>query len=248
MMLKEFFIDENITIPFKLFGKTHLFLLFFVLLFWSILFFMKKKIYQLKDKTKRRITVFFAIVLLINMLVLYVSSFYYHSFDYKTMLPLHLCYISNYFYIFVILFYKEKLYQYIYFLAFLGPIPAILFFDVPSVWESFNFYLYIISHHVLVIAGLFTFYMYPKKLSFKIIFRLVVILNILYIFMSIFNYFFQTNYFFSEAIPEFILELFPFLVHIPIVVILEFVEVVIIVILYFFFKREYSLLKSNIMI
>ena len=103
MMLKEFFIDENITIPFKLFGKTHLFLMFFVLLFWGILFFKKKKIYQLKDKTKRGITVFFAIILLINMLVLYVSSFYYHSFDYKTMLPLHLCYISNYFYIFVIL-------------------------------------------------------------------------------------------------------------------------------------------------
>ena len=41
MMLKEFFVDENITIPFKLFGKTHLFLLAFVLvglLIWICLF------------------------------------------------------------------------------------------------------------------------------------------------------------------------------------------------------------------
>lgn len=244
MMLKEFFIDENITIPFKLFGKTHLFLMFFVLLFWGILFFKKKKIYQLKDKTKRGITVFFAIILLINMLVLYVSSFYYHSFDYKTMLPLHLCYISNYFYIFVILFHKKRLYQYIYFLAFLGPIPAIVFFDVPSVWESFNFYLYVISHHLLVIAGLFTFYMYPMKIKLKSIGFLIIVLNILYFIMTIFNYYFQTNYFFSEAIPEFILELFPFLKFIPIFVVLEVVEIMIMLVLYLFFKREYSLLKA----
>ena len=203
MMLKEFFIDENITIPFKLFGKTHLFLMFFVLLFWGILFFKKKKIYQLKDKTKRGITVFF-----------------------------------------VILFHKKRLYQYIYFLAFLGPIPAIVFFDVPSVWESFNFYLYVISHHLLVIAGLFTFYMYPMKIKLKNIGFLIIVLNILYFIMTIFNYYFQTNYFFSEAIPEFILELFPFLKFIPIFVVLEVVEIMIMLVLYLFFKREYSLLKA----
>ena len=177
MMLKEFFVDENITIPFKLFGKTHWFLMIMVLAGLILIYVSRERINQLSLITKRRIVVGFSLLLLANMIILYVSSFYYHSFNYKTMLPLHLCYLSNYFYILAVILAKEKWYPYLYFLAFLGPIPAIIFFDVPSVWESFNFYLYFISHHLLVIMGLLTFYMYPRKIELKHVFKLVVALN-----------------------------------------------------------------------
>ena len=243
MKLKEFFVDENITIPFKLFGKTHLFLMAFVLAGLILIYSNRKKIYQLPKACKRKIVVVFAIILLVNMLTLYVSSFYYHSFDYKTMLPFHLCYLSNYFYIFAVLLNKEKGYSYIYFLSFLGPIPAIIFFDVPSCWESFNFYLYVISHHLLVIMGLFTFYLYPHKIEVKHLIWLVVVLNILFVLMKIFNDYFGTNYFFTNAIPSFIVELFPFLKYFPVVIILEGMEILIIWGLFLFFKRELSLLK-----
>ena len=243
MMLKEFFVDENITIPFKLFGKTHLFLITFVLAGLFFIYFNRKRIYGLSKNVKRKIVVMFAIILLANMLILYISSFCYQTFDYKTMLPLHLCYLSNYFYILVILFRIEKCYPYHYFLAFLGPVPAIIFFDVPSCWESFNFYLYIISHHLLVIMGLCTFYLYPKKINLKHIVKLFIFLNILYFLMKIFNIYFDTNYFFSEGIPPFIIELLPFLKYFPIVIILEVMEIVIMGGVYFFFKKQYGLLK-----
>ena len=208
-----------------------------------LIYVSRERINQLSLITKRRIVVGFSLLLLANMIILYVSSFYYHSFDYKTMLPLHLCYLSNYFYIFVILFKKKSLYPYLYFLAFLGPIPAIIFFDVPSCWESFNFYLYIISHHLLVIMGLFTFYLYPKKIEVKHVIRLVIVLNILYVFMKIFNFYFDTNYFFTKVIPPFIIKLLPFLQYFSVFVILEGVEILIMGVLYSFFKKQYSLLK-----
>ena len=244
MMLKEFFVDENITIPFKLFGKTHLFLMTLVLAGLILIYSNRKKIYQLPKACKRKIVVVFAIILLVNMLTLYISSFYYQTFDYKTMLPFHLCYLSNYFYIFAVLLNKEKGYSYIYFLSFLGPIPAIIFFDVPSCWESFNFYLYVISHHLLVFMGLFTFYLYPKRINWKHLVKLFIALNILYFLMKIFNIYFDTNYFFSEAIPPFIIDLLPFLKYFPVVIILGVMEIIIMGGLYLFFKKQYGLLKS----
>ncbi len=248
MNLKEFFVDKNITIPFKLFGFTHLFLMFVVILIALILTKNKLKLNNLSKSTKRTITLVIALILLLNMLTLYISSFIYHNFDFNTMLPLHLCYLSNYFYIYVILFNKEHLYKYTYFLGFLGPIPAIIFFDVPSIFESFNFYLYLISHHFFLLSTILTFYMYPKKIPKTTLLKLFLILNILYFLMIIFNHHFNTNYFFTTQIPPFIINIFPFLKTIPTIIILELLEVFIMYIIYKFWYKQESLLNTKNML
>lgn len=244
MTLKEFFIDEIITIPFKLFGKTHLFLLLLVIIGSSLIILNKSKINNLNPKAKHTITRVIAIVLLTNMATLYISSCIYHNFDYKDMLPFHLCYIANYTYIYSIFFNKNML-KYSYFLSLIGPIPAIIFFNVPSIWESFNFYLYVISHHVLVLGSLATFYMYPKTIKVKNIVTLSIFLHILYIVMSIFNYYFKTNYCFSGGIPPFIINLFPFLKYIPTTIILEITVILIITLLYIFYNKQARDLLNN---
>lgn len=243
MTIKEFFIDETITIPYKLFGKTHLFLLAFVIIGLAIIYFNRTKIYKISFKSKRRITKIIAIILLTNLLTLYIFQPLFHNFDFKDMLPLHLCYLSNIFYIYVILFNKENLYKYTYFLSFLGPIPAIIFFNVPSVWESFNFYLYVISHHILVLGGFLTFYMYPQKIDKKSPIKLAIILHIMYFIMMIFNNHFDTNYFFSESIPPIIIEIFPFLKYLPTTLILEVVAISLIYFLYKFFNNQSKKIK-----
>lgn len=252
MSVKEFFIDEEVTIPFQLFGKTHLFLIILIIISCLVIYHYRLKIIKLKPKTKRKITQMIALVLLLNMLILYISSFYYKNFNYKTMLPFHPCYIANYFYIFITFLKKDSLYTYAYFLSFIGPIPAIIFFDVPSTWEAFNFYLYIISHHFLLITTFLTFYMYPKKIKRINILKLVITLNIIYVFMNIFNYYFHTNYFFSNSIPLFILELIPFLKYLPTTIILEVTGIIIVYILYQFFNKQYhhlcSLLENRSML
>lgn len=237
--MREFFCDEIITIPYKLFGKTHIFLMLFLVISLIIIYINRKKITALKPKTKRTVTLSIAITLLLNMVVLYTSSFYYGIFDIQTMLPLHLCYISNYLYIFSVIFQKEKLYPYAYFLCFLGPLVAIILFDVPSVWESYNFYLYVISHHVFLIGGFLTYFMYPKEINKKHIINLFITLNILYILINIFNHIFNTNYFFTDGIPDFVLNLMPFLKYIPTVISLEVCELSILFILYYFYKKSY---------
>ena len=63
-----------------------------------LIYVSRERINQLSLITKRRIVVGFSLLLLANMIILYVSSFYYQTFDYKTMLPFHLCYLANYFY------------------------------------------------------------------------------------------------------------------------------------------------------
>ena len=97
-MLKEFFVDQNITIPFKLFGKTHCFLMLFVLVGLFIVYFNRKRINHFLERLKRKIVVIFALILLFNMITYFGS-----------------------------ILAKEKWYPYLYFLAFLGPIPAIIF-------------------------------------------------------------------------------------------------------------------------
>ena len=243
MNLEEFFVDKKITIPFKLFGKTHLFLMFTLIICLILIIKNKKAIYHLKPIIKRRITVILAIIYLLNMLILYLSSFIYHNFDFKTMLPLHLCYLSNYFYIYTILFKKYKWYKYLYFIAFLGPLPAIIFFDVPSVFESFNFYLYLISHHLFLIGGFLCFYFYPQKIYRKDVIKLFVTLNIIYIFMIIFNKVFSTNYFFSNSIPKFIIDLIPFLKYLNPTIILEIMEIIIIWLLSKFYNFQVKIMK-----
>ena len=238
MSLKEFFVDKYITYPFKLFGKTHIFLLVSLGLIIILIIKNKYKLYNLKNSTKIKLTKIFASILLLNMVILYVSSFYYHNFDYKSMLPIHLCYLSNYLYIFTVLFNKKKLFKYTYFLGFIGPIPAIIFFDVPSVFEAFNFYLYIISHHVFLIFTLITFYFYPKRLCKLDFLKLFLTLNVFYFLINIFNNIFNTNYFFTKNIPLFIINLLPFLKVIPDVLILEILVILILVVMNIFFNHE----------
>ena len=61
---------------------------------------------------------------------------------------------------------------------------------------------------------------------------------------KVLNICFDTNYFFSQAIPPFIIELLPFLKYFPVVIILEVMEIIIMGGLYLFFKKQDGLLKS----
>ena len=245
MSLKEFFIDEKIIFPFHHFGLFHFLLIFTLLIICIFLSIKALKINKLKETHKQKILKTLAIIFLLNMLILYISSFYYHNFNYQTMLPLHLCYLSNYYYIFTVLLNQKKLYTYIYYLAFLGPIPAIIFFDVPSIFESFNFYLYLISHHLLVIAGLICFYMYPQKIKLNQIIKLYLSLNVINIFIMIFNFYFHTNYFFSNSIPLFIIKALPFLKFFPTPYILQTLIIFLIIILTIFWHIIYRKLNKN---
>ena len=124
--MREFIVNEYPGTEFKMFGPHHLACILLVIIGLFLIYIFRNKISNLSMKTKRRILVIGALILLFNMLFYTFTNIYYGIFDYKIHLPFHLCFISNYMFIYGILFKDERILKYTFFLAFIGPIPAIL--------------------------------------------------------------------------------------------------------------------------
>jgi len=170
--------------------------------------------------------------MLLNMLVYNIAYLHYGVFDYKIHLPLHLCFISGYLFIFGIFTKNEKILKITFFLSFIGPLPAIIFPEMPSAWESFEFYEYFISHHFFMILSFFSYYALNLKITIKDVVITYILVNVLFLSLMPFNKLLNTNYMFSSGIPEFILELIPLLRYIHPIIILEILGTAILLILY----------------
>ena len=99
----------------------------------------------------------------------------------------------------------------IYFLAFIGPVPAIIWPKMVSSFDSFIFYQWIISHHVFLLGSFFLYYAYDFHIQKKDLWKVLIVANIVLLFATGFNMIFKTNYIFSSEIPAHVFELYPFL-------------------------------------
>lgn len=220
--MKEFFVNEKIGIPFHKFDLTHICL---SLLLIICLFIIYKKRNELpKIKNKKRLKIIFSVILITNMCILYGTYMYYGVWDYKMHLPLHLCFITGNLYAIAAIFDLKALYRIVYFLVFIGPLPAIIWPDNTSCFDNYLWYHYIISHHGLFIFSFFTYYMDKVKITKRDLINTLLVGNIIFFSMAIFNNIFGTTYIMTNELPEHILTLYPFLrsINNPILV-LEFV-------------------------
>lgn len=208
--IKDFFIDEKARLPFHLFGILHIALILFVVSCFVLIYCNRNRIIQMSEEKKKRLRYFVAIVMFINMAIYYGSLIYYGTYDWKADLPLHLCFISGYLYMLGLVTNSKKIYKVTYFLAFIGPLPAILWPDLVTSVDSFVFYQYIFSHHLFLISSFFFYYAYNVKIGKKDLWRIFFIANGIFIIMTGFNYLFDTNYIMSSEIPPHILKLYPF--------------------------------------
>ena len=87
--------------------------------------------------------------------------------------------------------------------------------------------------------------MYPQIIKIKDLVKLGIILNIFYILISKFNHTFHTNYFFTDGIPSFILNIVPFIKKIPTIITLEIMGIIILILLYKFWNKETKKLKNT---
>lgn len=234
-MVREFFLDEISGIPFELFGITHFLCIFVTIIGIFLVYTNRNKIYKLPYNIKKRIKLFIVLTMFINMKLYYIPLMIYGRYDWQNHLPLHFCFISGYLFMYALLFSKPKLYKIVYFFAYMGPIPAILWPDpgVKSSFDSFLFYQFFMSHHFFLVANLFVFYCQDYALKYKDVIKSFVVANCIFIVMAIFNMIFKTNYIMSNELPPHVVELFPFLEKIdyPFIV-LEFTALVIINIAY----------------
>ena len=147
---------------------------------------------------------------------------------------------------FAILFKKHALLKLTFFLSFIGPIPAILWPDMPSTIDDFNFWKYFISHHVFICISFFSYYALNYKITKKNIIIAFLFANLMIFVMMPFNMVFDMNYIYSSKIPDNILELYPFLINFPALIIIEVVGIIIAILLYQLVRlRNKELQKSN---
>lgn len=214
-MIREFFVNENPKFLFKPFGLIHNIFTITTIVFLIIIYFNRNRISKMDKTIANKFLIISSIILFLNMLIYTFGNLYYGSFNYKENLPFHLCFIANYMYMFAIIFKKPNLLRYTFFLGIIGPTAAILWPDLISTIDNYNFWQLVISHHFFINLSLFTYYKERQILTKKDMVKALILIYILIAIMLPFNLIFKTNYIFSTQIPDNVLKLYPFLKPVP---------------------------------
>ncbi len=246
--MREFFLDEEIKIPFILFGKTHIGCIIIGLTGLLLIYLLRNQIKKIDKKKHRLIKYTMFIILFGNMAIYYGSYLYYGVYNWKVHLPLHFCFIAGILFMIYLLTGKRKLYKIIFPLTFIGPLPAIFYPELTSSFDHFLFYQYFISHHLLMIFSYFILYLEDFTITLKDTIKTFITANLIFLIMSIFNMIFKTNYIMSGGLPNFLTELYPFLNHIFPPIVLETVGIIVlflISLLTHIKNKEDNLLKNK---
>lgn len=198
---------------FYMFNELHIFLIVSLLILAVIMFMARFKLREFKYKENIRYIM--ATVLLLNMVVYYLGLFITKTFSPIDELPLHLCYVTNFFMIYVLFKGDKKLYKIVYFFTFIGPLPAIIWSDLTYTYDVYEFWQFIICHHVMLLTSLYLLFVLNYRVESKYMLRAFLI-GISYIaVVNIGNNIFGTNYVMLTSLPENTLKLYPFLRNIP---------------------------------
>ncbi len=222
MDIAQFFIGTENRV--ELFGPLHIALSAAEIAAALALYFLRGRLKR--SAHKRAVRYVMAGILAGNMLVHYLSKIILGIWRFEYDLPFHLCFITNFFMIYILLTdNKHKLYRVVYFFTFIGPLPAMIWPDLRVSWDSYTFYQFIISHHFMLLFSLYCLFVLEYEVTFKNIIPTFFIGNGLVAAMAVFNYFFHTNYIMITGLPEQLYEIYPFLYALPPIFWLELVGI-----------------------
>lgn len=244
--IREFFRNDHPFVKYKPFGFIHCICILFVVIGLILIYINRNKIMAMPEVKKRKILKIIAIIMLINMIIYNIAPHVFGYFDFNIHLPFQLCFISGYIFMFAILFEKDNLLKLTLFLSFIGPIPAILWPDLPSTFDDFNFWKYFISHHIFILASFFSYFALNYEIKLKDIIKAFILANAMVIIMMPFNAYFHTNYIYSSKIPDNIVEMYPFVEGLPPFLTIEVTGLIIAILLYQLIRhRNQELLIIN---
>lgn len=241
--MREFFVGEGIRL--KVFGLVHLTCIGIFILGLLFIYLFRNRIHSLSEKTKRVITISIISLMFLNMFIYDITKLIYGTYNYKTNLPLHFCFISGYLFMAAWLFKNNKLIRLTYFCGFIGPLVAIIWPDVNNQY-TFVFYQFFISHHVFLLGNLFLYCAYNYEINKKDIIYTFVFCNCIFALVSIVNFFLGSNYIMSKKLPDFFLELYPIFKNIENPYLFLEVSAVIITLIAYIFSKIYKVKSSSI--
>lgn len=244
-MLREFFVNENPKLLFEQFGLIHNIFNVIPVIGLILIYINRNKIAKIPKEKSKKFLKISAIIMLLNMIIFTVGFLWYGCFDYTKHLPLHLCFIANYMFMYGILFEKDWILKYTIFLCFIGPIPAILWPDMVSTIDNYEWWQYVISHHFFILVSFYSYYALGYKVELKNYIKTFIFTNFLMLIMYPFNLTFNTNYIFSTKIPDNVMALYPWLKYFPPMLTLEVVGLLISGAVYYFIIRRRNLELKN---
>ncbi len=119
---------SNMSLSF--FGPVHISLM--VITFLSIFL-----LYKFRNKLKhyRIIDYIMVGILLLNMIVFIIGAYLGGVLDINIHLPLHYCYITGYLFIYMTLFNKEKMFNYLYYAIFFAAMSVVIFTNPNTAYD-----------------------------------------------------------------------------------------------------------------
>lgn len=220
--MREFFV--GIPNRLELFGGLHIAVSAVFVALAALLFAFSGKLARFGHFTAIRRTM--ALILTMNMIIHYSTRIIYGIWSIEADLPLHICFVTNFFMIYILLSdNKGDLYRIIYFFTFIGPLPAMIWPDLDYSWQSFMFWQFVISHHFMLLCSLYCLTVLRYRTEFKAIIPTFVIGNLYIGAVTLLNKAIGTNYIMMTSLPEQLYEVYPFLDKLPPVVWLEAVGI-----------------------
>ncbi|MEG2351372.1 MAG: YwaF family protein, partial [Bacilli bacterium] len=113
--MREFFLDEKIVNPFKIFGITHFICILIVILGMVLIYRHSSKIKKIVNKLRLKHIMF--IILFSNMAIYYGSYIYYGVYDWRVHLPLHICFIAGILFMIYLINGNPKIYKVSFFMS-----------------------------------------------------------------------------------------------------------------------------------
>lgn len=204
----------------ELFGPLHIVLTLITFAAYFMLFVFRRKLHKFgRFKTVRFLC---AAILSVNMTVHYTSRIILRQWDFSEDLPLHLCFVANFFLIYILITdNKSGLYGIVYYFTLIGPLPAMLFPDLHRSYTGWVFYQFIISHHFMLLCSLYCLLVLGYTTTLRNAAAAFFIGNAYMIVIAAFNRIFDTDYLMTAGLPEKLYSALPFLNSLPAAVWLE---------------------------
>lgn len=220
-----------------LFGPIHILLILVTIL--SIFL-----IYKNREKLKlyKNIKYWIVGILFSNMLIYTIGAWLTGTFNIYDHLPIHYCYITGFFFMYMLLKNKKGWYNFLYYAIFFCTTTVILFQDPGITYDRYEFILLIISHHFLLVSNFWVLYVleYPvNKDGYK---SFAIYTMFVYLSVFLINRILGTDYIFNTSFPDFIYEHFTFVKYCPPIVWLLVLSIPLLLLAYLPIKH----LKRNV--
>ncbi|NEY71853.1 TIGR02206 family membrane protein [Bacillus mesophilus] len=184
--------------PFVLFSISHIVMLL-IFGFLSVMLFSYREAIRKKKKIYRYILIGILLLCEISLYTWYSVTGIWDPYD---TLPLQLCSISLLLCIFMLIMNSYRVFEITYFLGLAGAIQALLtpelFYDFPH-YRYFHFF---IGHIAIMLSCLYMVWIEKYEPTFKSIWRALIVLNILAIFVFFVNKWTGGNYMFLARKPS----------------------------------------------